>query len=73
MAIDFLSTVKGSLLEGFLPKGWDMAKIDKCCQNAPETLTDRQDWWHKDFTPVPCDSLEQFDAQVSSGRFPDDR
>ena len=28
--MDFMSTVKGSLLEGFYPKGWDMAKIDRC-------------------------------------------
>lgn len=26
--MDFMSTVKGSLLEGFYPAGWDMAKID---------------------------------------------
>ena len=30
--MDFNSTVKGSLLEGFYPKGWDMEKIDKCCK-----------------------------------------
>ena len=28
--MDFLSTVKGSLLEDFYPKGWDMKKIDEC-------------------------------------------
>ena len=25
--MDFMSTVKGSLLEGFYPAGWDMKKI----------------------------------------------
>ena len=29
--MDFNSTVKGSALEGFYPAGWDMAKIDACC------------------------------------------
>ena len=32
--MDFLSTVKGSLLEGFYPEGWDMKKIDECCEIA---------------------------------------
>jgi glucosamine-6-phosphate deaminase len=27
--MDFMSTVKGSMLEGFYPAGWDMKKIDK--------------------------------------------
>ena len=27
--MDFMSTVKGSLLEGFYPEGWDFEKIDK--------------------------------------------
>ena len=29
--MDFVSTVKGSLLEGFYPAGWDMERIDSCC------------------------------------------
>ena len=42
MSIDFNSTVKGSLLEGFYPKGWDMAKIDECCSHAPEEITENR-------------------------------
>ena len=34
--MDFNSTVKGSLLEGFYPEGWDFEKIDACCAHAPE-------------------------------------
>ena len=29
--MDFMSTVKGSLLEGFFPEGWDMKKIYEFC------------------------------------------
>ena len=58
----FMDTVKGSMLEGFYPAGWDMEKIDKCCQNSPESILDRQDFWNKDFNPVKCDSLEEFDT-----------
>ena len=36
--MNFLTTVKNSLLEGFYPAGWDMAKIDACC-DGPVTLT----------------------------------
>ena len=56
--MDFLSTVKGSLLEGFYPKGWDMAKIDACCEMGVK----REDFWHKDFNPVECEALSDFDT-----------
>ena len=62
MEINLISTVKGSLLEGFFPKGWNMAKIDQCCSSPPESITERQPWWHRAFEPVPCDALEQFDT-----------
>ena len=62
MKINFLSTLKGSLLEDFLPAGWDLERIDRCCQNPPESVTRRQEWWHKKFNPVPCDTLEEFDT-----------
>ena len=62
--MDFNSTVKGSLLEGFYPEGWDFAKIDKCCANAPESITERQDFWNDGFTPIQCDSLAEFDVKM---------
>ena len=62
--MDFNSTVKGSLLEGFYPEGWDFEKIDKCCANAPESVTERQDFWNKDFTPEICDNLGEFDVKM---------
>ncbi|MBQ1263166.1 MAG: hypothetical protein IIX89_02620, partial [Oscillospiraceae bacterium] len=62
--MDFSSTVKGSLLEGFYPAGWDMEKIDACMQHSPEEVLDRQDFWNKDFNPVKCDSLADFDTYM---------
>lgn len=62
--MNFMDTVKGSLLEGFYPAGWDMDKIDKCCQNAPETVLERQSFWHKDFTPVLCGNVNDFDTYM---------
>ena len=62
--MDFNSTVKGSLLEGFYPSGWDFEKIDKCCSHKPEDITLRQDFWHKDFEPICCDSLGDFEVKM---------
>ena len=56
--MDFLSTVKGSLLEDFYPKGWDMAKIDACCDMGLK----REAFWNKDFNPVECDNINDFDT-----------
>ena len=56
--MDFMSTVKGSLLDGFYPVGWDMQKIDECCDKGVA----REDFWHKDFNPIQCDSLSDFDT-----------
>jgi glucosamine-6-phosphate deaminase len=47
--MDLLSTLAGSLMEGFLPKGWDLKKIDACVDPDPITLTKRQASWHPAF------------------------
>ncbi|MBQ2696098.1 MAG: glucosamine-6-phosphate isomerase, partial [Clostridia bacterium] len=56
--MDFLSTVKGSDCESFFPKGWDIAKIDACCDKGVA----REDFWNKDFNPVECDNINDFDT-----------
>ncbi|HHV97437.1 MAG TPA: glucosamine-6-phosphate isomerase, partial [Clostridiaceae bacterium] len=60
--MNLLDTIKGSLLESFFPAGWDLKKIDECCSNDPETITERQPFWNKDFTPVPCDNIYDFNV-----------
>jgi len=61
--MDFLSTIKGSLLEGFFPAGWDFAKIDKILENSanPDSIMERQSFWNKDFDIVPCENVYDFD------------
>ncbi|MBE7048429.1 MAG: glucosamine-6-phosphate isomerase [Ruminococcaceae bacterium] len=61
--MDFMSTLKGSLLDGFYPKGWDWEKINKCC-DVNNKVEDRQDFWHKDFNPVRCETLGEFDTYM---------
>ncbi len=58
--MDFLSTVEGSLLEGFYPKGWDMKKIDECCEKGVA----REDFWNKDFNLVECSNIYDFDTMM---------
>ncbi len=56
--MDLMSTIKGSLLEDFFPKGWDMAKIDACCEKGVQ----RESFWNDGFNPIECDSLSDFDT-----------
>jgi len=58
--MDFLSTIKGSLLENFYPKGWDLKKIDECCEKGVA----REDFWHKDFSPIECNNISEFDTYM---------
>ena len=62
--INFLNTVKGSLLENFYPAGWDMARIDACCTNGVEDALTRQAHWNADFNPVPCDDVHDFNMML---------
>ena len=61
--MDFASTVKESMLEGFYPAGWDMKKIDECC-NENNKVEDRQDFWNEKFTPVKCENINDFDTYM---------
>ena len=62
--MNLISTLKGSLLENFFPSGWNLKKIDKCCSNPPEKILERQKWWDKNFQPVACESLEEFNTKM---------
>lgn len=62
--MDLLSTISGSLLEGFFPAGWDLKKIDACVDDDPSTITKRQKWWHRKFEPIPCGTVADFDMML---------
>jgi len=64
MAINLITTMKGSLLEGFFPKGWDLRKLDECCSRPPETITRAEKWWNKKFMPISCETLADFDTMM---------
>lgn len=58
--MDLISTLPGSMLQNFFPAGWDLAKIDRL---AGHDIA-RQAWWNKDFHPVPCATLADFDTYM---------
>ncbi|MDR1506661.1 MAG: hypothetical protein LBI67_06115 [Treponema sp.] len=62
--MNFMSTMKGSSMEHFFPKGWDLEKIDKCCSHKPEEIYDRQVHWHAGFLPVCCDDNTVFGVMM---------
>lgn len=62
--MNLLTTLSGSLLEGFFPRGWDLARIDACVDPDPRTVTQRQTFWHPQFNPIPCSSLDDFNMML---------
>lgn len=60
--MNLLTTLRGSLLEGFFPAGWDLAKIDRLVSDDPGALPGREGWWHPAFSPVACGSLADFEV-----------
>ncbi len=62
--INLITTISGSLLENFFPKGWDLKKMDECCSHPPEAVSERQSWWNENFQPVECCDLSTFDAKM---------
>jgi glucosamine-6-phosphate deaminase len=60
--MDLMTTLPGSLMEGFLPAGWDLAKIDRLAALPPDQAFARRPWWHPHFEPVACGSFDDFDV-----------
>lgn len=62
--MNLLNTLRGSLMEGFLPAGWDLSRIDTLADAQNADLVRQQAWWHPEFHPVSCASLADFDAML---------
>jgi glucosamine-6-phosphate deaminase len=59
--ISMLTTIKGSLLEKFYPKGWNLKRIDACCQMDLAQLTTPKRSWSRDFKPEAVESVSEMD------------
>lgn len=62
--MNLLTTLSGSLMEGFFPAGWDLAKIDACVDHNPKTIAERQKWWHPKFQLHACQTQTDFDTYM---------
>jgi glucosamine-6-phosphate deaminase len=62
--MDLITTYAGSMMEGFLPAGWDLAKIDRLAAAPPADLVRREPWWNPQFEPVACASLADFETYM---------
>jgi glucosamine-6-phosphate deaminase len=62
--MDLISTFAGSMMEGFLPAGWDLQKIDRLAEASGAELGQRRPWWHGQFQPVACASVADFDTYM---------
>lgn len=62
--MNLLTTFKGSMMEGFLPQGWDLAKIDQLAEISGASLTQSESWWNAKFEPFQCATLADFDTYL---------
>jgi glucosamine-6-phosphate deaminase len=64
--ISMLTTIKGSLLENFYPRGWNLGKNDACCQITLKQLTGKKRHWASDFKPVPVNDVADMDRRMGN-------
>jgi glucosamine-6-phosphate deaminase len=62
--MNLLTTLKGSLLEGFFPSGWDLAQWDACVADDPKAIFERQPKWHKDYSIRMANNVADFDVML---------
>ena len=62
--MNMIDTIKGSMLEGFFPAGWDLQKIEDCCATPPEHALDRMPHWNQAFVTEECDDVASFNMQM---------
>ncbi|HLW68955.1 MAG TPA: hypothetical protein VKS79_26825 [Gemmataceae bacterium] len=60
--MDLTTTIAGSMMENFLPHGWNLAEIDRLGALSGNSVTQRQSWWHSQFQPARCDNYADFDT-----------
>src|SRR5207244_815840 len=60
--MDLVSTISGSMMEGFLPAGWDLARIDELGALSGADVVQRRPWWNPQFEPVSCRDYADFDT-----------
>src|SRR5665648_1040922 len=62
--MNLMSTIHGSNMEHYLPKGWDLNKIDECCSHDAKEVFDKQQFWNENFEPVIADNLTELNVMM---------
>ena len=62
--MDLMTTLAGSMIEGFLPAGWDLIRIDRLGALSLAELVRREAWWNPRFEPVACAGFGDFDTYM---------
>src|SRR6187549_1017798 len=57
--LSMLNTIRGSQLEGFYPRGWDLRAIDACCAMSLKQLTTPSKHWNRDFKAIAVDAIAE--------------
>lgn len=63
-SLTMLNTIRGSLIEQFYPKGWDLRRIDRCCAMGLKRVTTRARHWDADFKPIAVKSVAEMDERM---------
>src|SRR5258708_7492115 len=63
-SLTMLNTIRGSLIENFYPKGWDLRRIDRCCDMGLKKVTTPARHWNGDFRPVAVKSVAGMDRRM---------
>src|SRR5258708_5574996 len=63
-SLTMLNTIRGSLIENFYPKGWDLRRIDRCCDMGLKKVTTPARHWNADFKPVAVKSVAEMDRRM---------
>jgi glucosamine-6-phosphate deaminase len=62
--LTMLNTIRGSLIEGFYPKGWDLKRIDACCDMGLKRVMTPGRHWNRQFKVVPTQSVAEMDQRM---------
>jgi len=62
--MNLMSTIHGSNMEHYFPKGWDLEKIDNCCSHDAKEVFDRQEFWNENFEPVIADNITELNVMM---------
>lgn len=63
-ALTLVRTLKGSLLERFYPKGWNLRKMDHCAGMDLKELTRRARFWNQRFAPQTVADVAEMDRRM---------